>query len=101
MGSLNSLYIKTDTIKQILDTLNKKGEKGISLTVSINDDANDYGQNVTAFVEQSKEQREAKAQKFYVGNGKTFWTDGTIKVPEKKQDSAPAGGGSDDEDLPF
>lgn len=83
MASLNSLYIKKETLQKMLDVLNKKNEKGIELTVSINDEVNNYDQNVGAFVSQSKEQRDAKKEKFYVGNGRTFWTDGKIKVPEK------------------
>ena len=83
MSSLNSLYIKKDHLKALFETLEKKGENGVELTVSINDDVNNYGQNISAYVSQSKEDREAKKPRYYVGNGKTFWTDGSIKVPEK------------------
>lgn len=87
MASLNDLYIKEETLDILLKTIRKKGEKGISLTVSINDETNQWGQNVSAYVSQSKEDREAKKNRFFVGNGKTFWTDGKISVAEKKTDS--------------
>lgn len=84
MASLNSLYFKKETLEILLKTVNAKNEKGVEITVSINDDTNNYGQNISAYVAQSKEQREAKKQRFYVANGKTFWTDGSIKVAERK-----------------
>ena len=90
MGALASIYLKKETIKTILETLTAKNEKGIELTVSINDDTNQYGQNVTAFVAQSKEDREAKKQKYYVGNGKVFWNDGLIKNAVKIEQAEPA-----------
>ena len=79
MSDLNSLYIKKETLKTILATLEtKEGKegKGIELTIARNNNSNDYGQNVAAYVSQTKEQREAEKPRFYVGNGKTFWTDG-------------------------
>lgn len=106
MSSLNSLYIKKETLMTLFHTLDKKGEKGIEITLSINDDVNDYDQNISAYVSQSKEEREAKKQKFYIGNGKTFWTDGKITVAKKKEvhnaEPIPAGQVPDQEDdLPF
>lgn len=87
MSSLSEIYIKKETLKTMLDVLEKKQDKGISLTVSTGDRLNDYGQNLLCYVSQTKEQREAKKKKFYVGNGKCFWTDGVIsdyKTLEKK-----------------
>lgn len=84
MASLQDLYIKTEVLETIVSILKQREEKGISLTISIGDEANDYGQNVSAYVSQSKEDREAKKKRYYVGNGKTFWTDGKIAVADKK-----------------
>jgi hypothetical protein len=88
MSSLNSLYLKLSTLKEMVDVLERKQENGISITVSINDEVNNYGQNISAFVAQTKEQREAKTKKFYIGNGRTVWTDGKIQAFEYKKDSA-------------
>ena len=87
MSSLSEIYFKIETLKTLADTLAKKGEKGISITISTNDETNDYGQNVTAFVAQSKEDREAKKNRFYVGNGKVFWNDGKITNAAKKEET--------------
>ena len=105
MGSLNSLYIKTDVLEKVLQVLKQKNEKGIEITISINDETNDYGQNLSSFVAQSKEERESKKPKFYIGNGKCFWTDGKITVAEKKDNPKQANNTSsttvESDDLPF
>jgi hypothetical protein len=53
-------------------------------TVSISDETDQYGNNVAMFVRQTKEERESKAKRTYVGNGKVMWTDGTINKADKK-----------------
>ena len=53
-------------------------------TISVSDETNQYGQNVVMYEAQTKEEREAKQPKKYIGNGSVVWTDGTIKVAEKK-----------------
>ena len=70
MASLNNIYFKLETLETLVNTLKKKGEKGISIDFVINDESNDYSQNISAYVSQSKEDREAKKTRFYVGNGK-------------------------------
>lgn len=109
MSSLSSLWIKKETLKTLLDTVEKKGEKGVDITISMSDETNEWEQNVSAFVSQTQEQREAKVNRFYVGNGKVFWTDGTIKKYVRKEDTpAPviptpheARQGAMESDLPF
>ena len=103
MGALGNIYIKEEILETLLKTIRAKKEKGLSITFSIDDKTNQYGQNVSAYASQTKEQRDAKAKKYYVGNGSLVWTDGTIKVAEKvdknQQQSAPAV--VSDDDLPF
>jgi len=70
MGSLSSIYIKKETLETLLKVVTKKEEKGIELTISIGEETNNYGQNISSYVAQTKEQREAKKEKFYVGNGR-------------------------------
>ena len=103
MSSLNSLYLKLDTLETLVSTLKAKGEKGIELTISINDEVNDYDQNISGYVSQTKEQRDAKAKKFFIGNGKTFWTDGKITVAKKKEvlQATPITEVEDNNNLPF
>src|SRR5574344_894874 len=88
MASLSEIYLKKTTIETILTSLNgkqgKKGE-GVKITISLSDQTNNFGQNVSAYVAQTKEQRDAKTPLFYVGNGKTFWSKGETPCPQREQ----------------
>ena len=107
MASLSEIYLKKSTIETIIKALNAKQGKdaeGVKLTISLSDQPNNYGQNVSAYVAQTKEQRDADTPKFYVGNGKTFWSKGETPVPkseEPKQEPIPVTAGYDETDLPF
>ena len=106
MASLSEIYLKKSTLETILRALNAKQGKdaeGVKLTISLSDQTNNYGQNVSAYVAQTKEQRDAKTPLFYVGNGKTFWSKGETPVPQREQPTqAPQTVTSgDDNDLPF
>lgn len=105
MASLHSAWIKLETLKTIVGVLEKRGDKGLALQIAVNDEANDYEQNVVITVSQSKEEREAKKPKFYVGNGKTFWTDGKISVPQKVEEAEVVDESAyttlGDDDMPF
>ena len=101
MASLSNIYIKTETLETLLNVVKKKGEKGISIDISISDETNQWGQNVSSWVSQTKEQREAKKDRFYVGNGKCFWTDSKIAIAKKKEEVHTAEVISEEQDLPF
>ena len=71
-------------------------------TISINDTTDQYGNNVVVYISQTKEEREAKAKKTYLGNGKVVWTDGNIIVAEKKVQKQVTNANEDiDSSLPF
>ena len=88
MASLSEIYVKKSTLETIIKALNAKQGKegeGVKLTISLSDQTNNYGQNVSAYVAQTKDQKDAKAPLFYVGNGKTFWSKGETPVPQREQ----------------
>ena len=101
MNNLATLFIKTETIKILLETLQKKGSKGVELTISTSDKNNDYNQNVSAWVAQSKEEREAEKKKYYVGNGRVFWGDGVIPKNEINTTNIIEDIESESTELPF
>lgn len=69
-----------------LINLSIKGKDGYkNYTISISDETNQYGQNVTMYEQQSKEERENKVPKKYIGNGSVVWNDGKITNAEKKE----------------
>ena len=106
MASLSEIYLKKSTLETILKELNAKQGKdaeGVKLTVSLSDQPSKFGQNVSVYVAQTKEQREAKTPLFYVANGKTFWSKGETPVPQREeQQQAPQPVASEnDDDFPF
>lgn len=74
-----------------------EGKKGtyLDLTVSVNDQADDYGNNVACWQGQTKEEVQNKAGKNYLGNGKVFWSN------ESKVESVSAEVVEEQDDLPF
>ena len=83
----------------------KKG-KYLPVTLTLNDELDNFGNNGPVIVAQSKEEREAKTAKVYLGNAKVNWTNGqNVNVaprdgqPQQRQ-AAPAPQAVED-DLPF
>jgi hypothetical protein len=58
--------------------------KYLNLTIAVNDNLDNYGNNVSLTIQQSKEEREIKASKTFLGNGKVVYTNGEVKVAEKQ-----------------
>ncbi len=109
MSSLIKASIKTSELKKIDANKIVKGEKDsyIPITISVDDESR-YGQNVSIYIEQTKEEREAKTPRQYIANGSVIWTDGKIVKGQREENNggggntkpAPSlGGGLDD--LPF
>ena len=94
-NSIINLSINLDKIDKSKIVTGKKG-KYLNITIGSNRDGEDqFGNTHYAYQSQSKEDREAKLDKIYLGNGKEFNFD-EPKVEVEK----PVTAGSDD-DLPF
>lgn len=96
MSSLISLSID---VTKITKSKLKDG-KYLDVTISVDDQTNQWGKNASIYESQTKEERDSKAPKSYIGGGKVVWTTGTISVAEKgsneaKKANPPA------EELPF
>lgn len=85
MAALIESYMKLETLETIVSVLKAKNEKGVKMTIALNNEQDTYGNNCSMWVSQSKEDREAGKKKFYTGNGKVLWTDGQITKSEKDQ----------------
>ena len=74
--------------------------KYLPLTFVSNDEVGQYGDSGYIAEGQTKEERDAKVAKTYLGNGKVVWTDGTVKLAEREEQAAVA---VDEQsgDLPF
>lgn len=103
MSALGTIYLKRETLKTILEVLEKKDQKGIEITFSVNNDSDVYGQNVSSWISQSKEERDSGKKRFFTGSGKIIWHDSKIVKGEKPSDNPtpPVSGTDEDDDLPW
>jgi hypothetical protein len=79
--------------------------KYLNVTISINDQTDAYGNNVSVTESQTKEERDLKTSKRYLGNGKVVYTNGDVKVAEKQekplQTASQKFAQQEQDDLPF
>ncbi len=97
-GSINLSEIPKDKIIE-----GKKG-KYLPITITINDELDQFGNNGPVVVAQSKEERETKAAKVYLGNVQVVWTNGTnVEVAPREGQPAQAApvAAAPVDDLPF
>ena len=69
-----------------------EGKKGkyLPITITINDEVDQFGNQGPVIVQQSKEEREAKSEKVYLGNVKVVWTNGdNVEVAPRENAPAP------------
>ena len=105
MASIIKASIDLNKIPKDKIFIGKKG-KYLPITITLNDELDQFGNQGPVVVEQTKEERDAKSPKTYLGNVKVVWTNGKFPeaipfskgpVPQKpvvpKQDV--------DEDIPF
>ena len=98
MGALINLSLRVDKLPKEKFVSGKDGAVYYNFTIGVNDDANQYGQNVSLTDSQTQEEREAKKPKVYLGNGNVVWTNGEIKTAPKKDKATSSEVTSD---LPF
>jgi len=82
------------------------GKKGqyLPITITINDEVDQFGNQGPVVVEQSKEERDAKSPKTYLGNVKVVWTNGdNVEAAPRDGASAPTQSkpAPVEDDLPF
>ena len=94
-GSIDLTKIPKDKIIQ-----GKKG-KYIPVSITVNDEEDQFGNFGPIIVDQTKEEREAKAAKTYLGNVKVVWTNGDNVSPAPRDGQTQAAPVAAKEDLPF
>ena len=97
-GSINLSEIPKDKI-----VTGKKG-KYLPISITINDEVDQFGNCGPIIVDQSKEERDAKVAKKYLGNIRVVWSNGTFPDAQKQGAPAPAlkaAAVETNDDLPF
>lgn len=84
MSAIINASIRVDKLPKEKFIKGKDGAVYYNLSISINDETR-YGNNVAITDSQTKEEREAKVAKNYLGNGKVVWTNDTIVVAEREE----------------
>lgn len=99
MAQLISASINLSKIDKTKIVRGKDGAQYYDITISVNDSKNDYGQDVSIYEKQTKDQQQAKEKKNFLGNGKIFWSSRPTEQnsPQPNQQQAP----QDESDLPF
>lgn len=107
MASIIKTSINLDQIDKSKIYVGKKG-KYLPITITLNDEVDNFGNNGPVIVEQTKEEREAKSPKTYLGNVKVVWTNGNNVAPPPRDDAQSNGGFQAagptqkvEDDLPF
>jgi RNA recognition motif-containing protein len=77
---LNGSICLSDIPKEKITTSEKNGKKYLNISVWINDEPDQYNNNGSIQVSQTKEEREAQSKKLYIGN---------LKFPVKQSSTAP------------
>tara|TARA_R110002020_G_scaffold75499_1_gene192063 strand:+ start:106 stop:417 length:312 start_codon:yes stop_codon:yes gene_type:complete len=103
MASIIKTSINLNNIPKDKIIEGKKG-KYLPITITINDELDQFGNNGPVVVSQSKEERESKVAKVYLGNVQIVWTNGdNVAVPPRQDDNKPVTQASVEvaDDLPF
>ena len=101
MASIIKASIDLNKIPKEKIFVGKKG-KYLPITITINDELDQFGNQGPVVVEQTKEERDAKVAKTYLGNVKVVWSNGTNVEPAPRDgDPAPKAAPQPEADLPF
>ncbi len=102
MASIIKCSINLSNIDKSKVIDGKKG-KYLPITITLNDEVDQFGNQGPVVISQTKEERESKVAKTYLGNVQVVWTNGDNVAVAPRQDqpaqAAPAAAPVDD--LPF
>ena len=102
MASIIKTSINLNAIPKDRIFVGKKG-KYLPITITLNDELDQFGNQGPVVVEQTKEERDAKAPKTYLGNVKVVWTNGdnVAAAPRGDAPQSQSKVNVEKEDLPF
>lgn len=89
MAAIVSIMVNLDKIPTEEIRTSKAGNRYVNLDLMINDKTGRYGDNASISVRQTRDQRDAREPKIFVGNGKVVWTNGVVQIAERQQSRGP------------
>ena len=103
MASIIKASINLNNIDKSKIIDGKKG-KYLPITITLNDEPDQFGNQGPIVIAQTKEEREAKTAKTYLGNVQVVWTNGDNVAAAQRQDQpaqAVQAAAAPVDDLPF
>ncbi len=101
MASIIKASINLSNIDKSKVIEGKKG-KYLPIVITLNDDLDQFGNQGPIVISQTKEERESKAAKTYLGNVQVVWTNGENVAAAPRQDQPQQEEVyRKDDDLPF
>ena len=89
MASIIKTSINLNAIPKDRIFVGKKG-KYLPITITLNDEVDQFGNQGPVCVQQTKDERDAKTAKTYLGNVKVVWTnDNNVGVAPREEQAAP------------
>ena len=88
MASIIKASINLNNIDKSKIIDGKKG-KYLPITITLNDEPDQFGNQGPIVVAQTKEEREAKTAKTYLGNVQVVWTNGQFPSPPPRDGAQP------------
>ena len=101
MASIIKTSINLNEIPKDKIIEGKKG-KYLPITITLNDEVDQFGNQGPVVVAQTKEERDAKVAKTYLGNVQVVWTNGdNVNVAPRDEVTAAPAQAQPADDLPF
>ena len=83
MSAIINYSLRVDKLPKEKFVAGKDGAVYVNLTMSVDDETR-FGNNTSVYVSQTQEERDAKKNRTYLGNGKVVWNNGVITNVEKE-----------------
>jgi len=88
MAQIISVSIDLNKLDKSRIIEGKNGAKYYNFTVNVNDEKDQYGNDASVTISQTAEERQAKAQRTFVGNGRVVWSNNSTQqnTPKPKEE---------------
>mgnify|MGYP006388642693 FL=1 len=103
MAQIISVSIDLNKLDKSRIVEGKNGAKYYNFTINVNDEKDNYGNDASVTISQTAEERQAKVQRTFVGNGRVVWSNNSNRntTPQNSDNSQSTPNGYLENDLPF